>query len=279
MCAWMPHKNCGNNEWMYVRMYMCLSVCMYVCRPMYVCMCVYLLCVCECMYVHGDSIKSKPNCLCHIYLMLDHITLKLSRYLENSTNNKDTSVWTDCCVPWRISASLLWCPLRLRRLVVHIILVFIDPDFISPTYPTNVAWDSLHHGLVSGRLALALRSTLYIRQDSNHGLFGGHNVGGMKSGVFLLSISTVSLALWAVALSCWKIKQPSRAIFLITGKRTDVVPAQHRGNSADDFKSRINEDQNNVNDQASKLRLWITWLFQFLRSCVQAEGGHFEHLP
>jgi len=37
-------------------------------------------------YIHGDSIKCKPNCLCHIYLIPDHIILKLSRYLENSTN-------------------------------------------------------------------------------------------------------------------------------------------------------------------------------------------------
>ena len=39
------------------------------------------------LIVHGVSIKTKPNCLCHIYLMPDHITLKLSRYLENCTNN------------------------------------------------------------------------------------------------------------------------------------------------------------------------------------------------
>jgi len=39
------------------------------------------------VYIHGDSIKSKPNCLCHIYLMPDHIMLKLPRYLDNSSNN------------------------------------------------------------------------------------------------------------------------------------------------------------------------------------------------
>jgi len=39
------------------------------------------------MKVHGDSIKSKPNCLCYINIMLDDIILKLSRCLENSTNN------------------------------------------------------------------------------------------------------------------------------------------------------------------------------------------------
>src|SRR6218665_2988356 len=38
-------------------------------------------------YIHDDSIKSKPNCLCHIYLIPDHIISKLSRCLENSTNN------------------------------------------------------------------------------------------------------------------------------------------------------------------------------------------------
>src|SRR6218665_1703981 len=38
-------------------------------------------------HIHGGSIKSKPNCLCHIYLMPDHIILKLSRYLENTINN------------------------------------------------------------------------------------------------------------------------------------------------------------------------------------------------
>jgi len=30
-------------------------------------------------YLHGGSIKSKPNSLCHIYLMPDRIILKLSR--------------------------------------------------------------------------------------------------------------------------------------------------------------------------------------------------------
>jgi len=38
-------------------------------------------------YVLGGSIKSKPNCVCQIYLILYYIILKLSRYLENSTNN------------------------------------------------------------------------------------------------------------------------------------------------------------------------------------------------
>ena len=33
----------------------------------------------------------------------------------------------------------------------------------------------------------------------------------------------------------------------------------------------------NVNDQASKSRLWIRGSCQCLRACVQAEGGHFEH--
>ena len=40
-------------------------------------------------YTHGDAIKSKPSWLVfmsYIYLMTDHI-LKLSKYLENSTNN------------------------------------------------------------------------------------------------------------------------------------------------------------------------------------------------
>jgi len=27
--------------------------------------------------IQGDSIKIKPNCLCHIYLILDHIITKL----------------------------------------------------------------------------------------------------------------------------------------------------------------------------------------------------------
>jgi len=34
------------------------------------------------------QLKGKPNCLHHIiYLMLNHVILKLSRYLSNSTNN------------------------------------------------------------------------------------------------------------------------------------------------------------------------------------------------
>ncbi len=44
-------------------------------------------CMHACMYVHGGSVKSKPNCLCHIYLMPNQIILRLSRYLENSTIN------------------------------------------------------------------------------------------------------------------------------------------------------------------------------------------------
>jgi len=39
------------------------------------------------MYIDGGSMKSKPNCLCYIYVMPDHIILKLSRYLDNSTKN------------------------------------------------------------------------------------------------------------------------------------------------------------------------------------------------
>ena len=31
--------------------------------------------------------KSKPNGLCHIYLVPDHIIIKLSRYVENSTKD------------------------------------------------------------------------------------------------------------------------------------------------------------------------------------------------
>jgi len=38
--------------------------------------------------LHGVSIKkTKPNCLCHIYLILDHIIIKLCRYLDHSTKN------------------------------------------------------------------------------------------------------------------------------------------------------------------------------------------------
>src|SRR6218665_1891572 len=37
--------------------------------------------------IHGGSIKTKPNCLCHIYSILDRTILKFYRYLENSTSN------------------------------------------------------------------------------------------------------------------------------------------------------------------------------------------------
>jgi len=47
--------------------------------------------------------------------------------------------------------------------------IFIDPYFIPHTHPTNVAWDSLYHGPVHGRLALPSRFTLYDQQDSNLG--------------------------------------------------------------------------------------------------------------
>src|SRR6218665_2969902 len=77
-------------------------------------------------------------------------------------------------------------------------LVFIDPYFIPPTHPTNVA--CLHHGLVYGRLAVPSRSTLYDQQDSNLGCPEAIVWGGMKSGVSLLSIPMVPSALWAGAL-------------------------------------------------------------------------------
>jgi len=37
--------------------------------------------------IFGDSVKGKQNSLCHKYLTPDHVTLKLSSCLENSTNN------------------------------------------------------------------------------------------------------------------------------------------------------------------------------------------------
>jgi len=40
------------------------------------------------IFLHGGSIKSKPNWLCQIYLMPDETILKLDRYLENSIKNK-----------------------------------------------------------------------------------------------------------------------------------------------------------------------------------------------
>ena len=41
--------------------------------------------------LQGDSI-TKPNCLCHVYFILDHIIIKLSRYLDNSTRNDSNIV-------------------------------------------------------------------------------------------------------------------------------------------------------------------------------------------
>src|SRR6218665_3895220 len=73
------------------------------------------------------------------------------------SREKDTSAWLNRLLRTRVNFSMLWCPLRLRHLVIYIILVFIDPDFIPPTHPTNVAGDSLHHGLVYGKLALPQR--------------------------------------------------------------------------------------------------------------------------
>jgi len=81
-------------------------------------------------------------------------------------------------------------------------LVFIDPDFIPPTHPTNVACDRLYRGLVFGRLALASHSTHFVIDRIQIWTVGiGHNVGGMKSGVSLLSVLMIYLALWAGALS------------------------------------------------------------------------------
>ena len=55
-------------------MYSCIHACLYI--YMYF---MYL----RRPIIHGVSIKTKPNCLCHIYLMPDHIILNLARYLEN----------------------------------------------------------------------------------------------------------------------------------------------------------------------------------------------------
>ena len=116
--------------------------------------------------------------------MPDHIILKLSRYLENSTNymiptygnifssvDKKISMFEPnvayACQFQQVCYMVSVAASTLGR--SH--LVSIDPDFIPPTHPTNVAWDSLHvhHGLVYvyGRLALPSRSTLYDQQDSN----------------------------------------------------------------------------------------------------------------
>src|SRR6218665_624616 len=67
-----------------------------------------------------------------------------------------------------LSLSLLWCSLRLRRLVVHIShLVFIDPYFIPPTHPTNgdscmvfrPAWPAITPPSLYGRLLCPCRKS------------------------------------------------------------------------------------------------------------------------
>ena len=113
--------------------------------------------------MHGDSIKSQPNCLCHIYLIPDRNILKLLRHLDNSTNNKipthrnivfnrlkDMNVWTlgPICQIFNLQNN------RYSS----------DPE--PPANPTHGAWNRLHHILVSGRLAIASRSTLCNRQIS-----------------------------------------------------------------------------------------------------------------
>lgn len=55
--------------------------CIHVCIFWYVCMNIRVYvheCSYACTYTRcTGSIKSKPNCLCHIYLISDHIILKL----------------------------------------------------------------------------------------------------------------------------------------------------------------------------------------------------------
>ena len=63
--------------------------------------------------------------------------------------------------------------------------------------------------------------TLQILQSTGlrSGLLGGHCSGEMKSGVSLFSSSTVSLALCAGALSCWKMKKSFADSSLMAGSR------------------------------------------------------------
>ena len=73
-------------------------------------------------YIHGDSIKTKPNWLCHIYLIPDHIILKLFRYSEYWTNNmiptfhnileymRAPRFWNPCCI-------CIFCPVTFCLLI------------------------------------------------------------------------------------------------------------------------------------------------------------------
>ena len=122
--------------------------------------------------------------------MSDHITLKPSRYLENSTNN--IMIPTHRNILFSIYIKRFECLKRLLRtrenfsksVTVSVAastlgrshLVFIYSYFIPPTYPTNVAWDGVHHGLVYDRLAFPSRSTLIWSTWFKSRLFGGHNV-------------------------------------------------------------------------------------------------------
>src|SRR6218665_948280 len=64
LCTWQPVYNITS-----------VQICYYNCNLYNMYAAIFKL--------HGVSIKTKPNCLRHIYRMPDHIILKLSRYLEN----------------------------------------------------------------------------------------------------------------------------------------------------------------------------------------------------
>ena len=155
--------------------------------------------------------------------MPDHMILKLSRYLDISTSNmipthrnslfsidKKIRVFEPTVAHTCQFDQVKWCPLQLRRLLVHIILVFIDPDFSPTTHPTNVAWDSLHHGLVYGRLALSSRPTLYDQQDSN--MDCPEATMWEEWSLFCLFVAFRWFTGWHTVL-------PSNARFLMTGTR------------------------------------------------------------
>jgi len=154
--------------------------------------------------------KSKPNCLCH--LMHDHIKLKLSRELENSTKNvipaghkilsnrqKDMSVWT-------LSAKIL-----IHEIIDIILWSRAAHAFNKCCLRSFTSWIGDYsislplHYIYAPHFIIDRIQIWTVRN------FGDH-VGGM-SGVSLLSILMVYLASWAGTLYCWKIKQPSGAIF------------------------------------------------------------------
>jgi len=89
-----------------------------------------------------------------------------------------------------------------------------------PHFPASVAWDPLHHGLLSSRLALASRSTLYNRQDSNLDcseaiMWEEWSLVSLLFGISMVLSIIISSAFWAGNKNQMSIKKTQACVYFI----------------------------------------------------------------